>query len=63
MKDKVTQCVAAGDARLKHDQICVQLPTYADSVALPAFAHYTPLLQQLFGISCPPGPQQQTWVQ
>jgi len=38
----------------------VQLPTYTDNVALLTFTHYMPLLQQLFDISCPPGPQQQT---
>jgi len=27
-------------------QVCVQLPTYADNLALPAFARRTPLLQQ-----------------
>jgi len=31
--------------------------TYADNMALPAFARRTPLLQQPIGISCPPGPQ------
>jgi len=39
----------------------VQLPTYADNVALPAFADCTPLLQQLIDISCPQSPQQQTY--
>jgi len=44
-------------------QVCVQLPTYADYVALPAFALRTPILlraeQQSIDISCAPGPQQQ----
>jgi len=40
---------------------CVQLPTYADNVALPAFARRTPLLQQVIDISCPSmDPEQQT---
>jgi len=53
-----------------HWQVCVQLPTSADNVALPAYGRYTPLLQcgccwapamqQSIDISCPPGPQQQT---
>ena len=34
---------------------CVQLPTYANNVALPAFAR-----RCCSDISCPPGPQQQT---
>jgi len=41
-------------------EVCVQLPTYANNVALFAFARRTPLLQQSVAISCPPGPQQQT---
>ena len=44
----------------KSKQVCVQLPTYADNVALPAFASRPPLLQQSIEISCPPGLQQQT---
>jgi len=44
----------------QYQQVCVQLPTYADNVALPAFARRTPLLQQSINISCPPGSQQQT---
>ena len=36
------------------EQICVQLPTYADNVALPA-------AQQPIDISCSRGPQQQTY--
>jgi len=35
-------------------QVCVQLPTYADNVALPAFARRTPLLLQSIDVSCPP---------
>ena len=42
-----------------YTQVCVQLPTYADNVALPAFARCTPPLQQSTNISCPPGLQQQ----
>jgi len=38
----------------------VQLSTYADNVALPAFARHMKLLQQLIDISCWLGPQQQT---
>ena len=34
-------------------QACVQLPTYTDNVALPAFARRTPLLQQSIDISRP----------
>ena len=37
--------------------VTVQLPTYADNVALPAFVRLTPLLQQSIDISWPPGPQ------
>jgi len=33
---------------------------YADNMALPAFTHCMPLLQQSIDISCPLGPQQQT---
>ena len=44
----------------KSKQVCVQLPTYTDNVALPAFASRPPLLQQSIEISCPPGSQQQT---
>jgi len=44
-------------------QVCVQLPTYADYVALPAFALRTPILlragQQSIDVSCAPGPRQQ----
>ena len=47
-------------ARPNAYQVSVQLPTYADNVALPAFARRTLLLQQSIDISCPPGPQQQT---
>ena len=36
-------------------QVCVQLPTYADNVALPAFARRMPPLQQSIDIACPPG--------
>jgi len=39
-------------------QVCVQLPTYAGNVALPAFAGRTPPLQQSIDIFGPPGPQQ-----
>jgi len=35
--------------------VCVQLATYADNVALPAFDRRTPLLQQSIDISCPMG--------
>ena len=38
----------------------VQLPMYADNVALPTFACHVPLLQQSIDISCPLGPQQLT---
>jgi len=34
--------------------------SYADNVALPAFAGRTPAVQHTIDISCPPGPQQQT---
>jgi len=33
--------------------------SYADNVALPAFAGRTPAVQHTIDISCPPGPQQQ----
>jgi len=33
-------------------QVCIQLPAYADYVALPAFARRTPLLQQSTHICC-----------
>jgi len=36
------------------------VPTYADYVALPAFTHRKPLLQQQIDTSCLPGPQQRT---
>jgi len=46
-------------------QICIQLPTYADNVALSAFDRRMPLLlraeQQSIDISCLPDPQQQTF--
>jgi len=32
--------------QLRRKQVCVQQPTYADNVALPAFVRRTPLLQQ-----------------
>jgi len=35
---------------------CVQLPTYADNVALPALELRTPLLPQSIDIFCPPDP-------
>ena len=46
-------------------QVCVQLPTCADNVALPAFAAArraaaAPAVQQSIDISYPPGLQQQT---
>jgi len=41
-------------------QVCVQLSTYTDNVAVPTFAHCTLLLLKLIDISCPLGPQQQT---
>ena len=53
-------------------QVCVQLPTSADSVALPAFAFArraaawllltagSPAKRQSIDTSWPPGPQQQT---
>ena len=34
-----------------YQQVCVQQPTYADNVPLPAFARRTPLLQQSIDIS------------
>ena len=46
--------------RLEQASRCAELPTYADNVALPAFAHRTPLLQQSVHISRSPDPQQQT---
>jgi len=45
----------------KNKQVCVQLPTYADNAALPAFVRRTPLLQQSIDISCRSGPEQQTF--
>jgi len=39
-------------------RVCVQLPTSADNVALPAFAALA--VQQLIDISWPKDPQQQT---
>jgi len=54
------------------NKFCVQLPTYADNVVLPAFAAVRraaarllltagpPAVQQSIDISWPPGPQQQT---
>jgi len=47
-------------AFLQTQQVCVQPPTYANNVALPAFACRTLLLQQSIDISCLSGPQQQT---
>ena len=44
----------------RHNKVCVQLPTHADNVVLPAFVRRTPLLQQSIDISCLLGPQQQT---
>ena len=47
----------------KTQQVCVQLSTYADNVALPAFARrccLAPAVQQSTNISCSPRPQQQT---
>ena len=44
-------------------KVCIQLPSHADNVALPAFARRTPAVQQSIDISCPPGPQQQTCSQ
>jgi len=46
-------------------QVCVQLPTYPESAALPTFAAaasaaVAPAVQQSIDISCSPGPQQQT---
>ena len=41
-----------------HKQVCVQLPTYADNVALPAFARHC--CRQVIDNSCSPGTQQQT---
>jgi len=44
-------------------RVGVELPAYADNVALPAFARrccLAPAVQQSIDISCPPGPQQQT---
>jgi len=41
-------------------QVCVQVPTYANNVALPAFASRASLLQQSTDISCVLRPQQQT---
>jgi len=38
----------------------VQLSTYVDNEALPAFARHTPLLRQSIDISCPPSRHQQT---
>ena len=52
--------------RLRHTaktikmQVCVQVPTYANNVALPAFASRASLLQQSTDISCVLRPQQQT---
>jgi len=40
--------------------LCVQLSTYADNVALPAFTCNMLLLQQLKDISCQLGQQQQS---
>ena len=39
-------------------QVCLQLPTYADNVALPAFARFAPCTD--WSTSCRPGLQQQT---
>jgi len=41
--------------------VCVQPPTYADDVALLAFARRMPQLQREIDISCRTGPQQQTY--
>jgi len=56
--------------RTEQKQFCVQLPTSADNVALPASDRRSPLLQRRcswapavlhsLDISCSPGPQQQT---
>jgi len=37
-------------------EVCVQLPTYADNVALPTFARRMPLLQQSINICLPARP-------
>jgi len=45
------------------ENVCVQIPTYADNVALPAFARrccWALILQQSIDIFCTPGPQQET---
>jgi len=40
----VTTVILYDFALLCFIQVCIQLPTYADNVALPAFAHHTSLL-------------------
>ena len=40
----VTAVILYDFALLCFIQVCIQLPTYADNVALPAFAHHTSLL-------------------
>jgi len=47
-------------AQTRNEQVCVQLPTSADNVALLAFPAEAPAVQQSIDISWPPGPQQQT---
>ena len=46
--------------RYLQKQFCVQLPTYADNIALPSFASCMLLLQQLTDVCCPQSPQQRT---
>ena len=52
--------VRVQENRTQFKQVCVQLSTSADDVALPAFARRTPLLKQSIDISCPPRPQHRT---
>jgi len=65
----VIVCVDANLSRFKVPpsffigQVCVQLPTSADNVALPAFGrrcYSAPAVQQSSDIFCAPGAQQQT---